>query len=142
MAKKAFDTWTVLDHRPIEKLSENLWSVTGDLPNMSLKRVMVLARLQDGGLLVHNAMALEEEAMQEIRNFGENADLKQAVADLGVEYGLVTDYTAMVVVHDEVFEELGIKRANGSRRALEEAARQLRNDRPADTLQRGLRLAR
>jgi Ca-activated chloride channel family protein len=69
--------------------------------------------------------------MQEIRNFGENADLQQAVADLGVEYGLVTDYTAMVVVHDEVFEELGIERANGSRRALEEAARQLRNGRPA-----------
>jgi hypothetical protein len=35
----------------------------------------------------------------------------------------------MVVVHDEVFEELGIDRSNQARRAVEEAARQLRGDR-------------
>jgi len=77
------------------------------------------------------AYARVEEAMQEMQDFGEDADLRQAVIDLGVEYGLVTDYTAMVVVHDEVFEELGIDRANGARRAIEEAARQLRDGRPA-----------
>jgi len=75
------------------------------------------------------AYARVEEAMQEMHDFGENADLRQAVVDLGIEYGLVTDYTAMVVVHDEVFEELGIDRSNQARRAVEEAARQLRGDR-------------
>ena len=75
------------------------------------------------------AYARVEEAMREMHDFGEDADLRQAVVDLGVEYGLVTDYTAMVVVHDEVFEELGIDRSNQARRAVEEAARQLRGDR-------------
>jgi Ca-activated chloride channel family protein len=77
------------------------------------------------------AYARIEEAMREMQDFGEDADLRQAVVDLGVEYGLVTDYTAMVVVHDEVFEELGIDRSNQARRAVEEAARQLRGDRAA-----------
>jgi Ca-activated chloride channel family protein len=77
------------------------------------------------------AYASIEEAMREMRNFGENADLKQAVTDLGVEYGLVTDYTAMVVVPDQVFDELGIERRNRSRRAIEEAAKQLRATRAA-----------
>ena len=77
------------------------------------------------------AYARVEEALQEINDFGEDADLKQAIVDLGVEYGLVTDYTAMVVVRDEVFDAHGIKRSNKARLALEEAARQQRAQRPA-----------
>jgi Ca-activated chloride channel family protein len=77
------------------------------------------------------AYASVEEALQEIRNFGEDADLQQAVTDLGIEYGLVTDYTAMVVVRDEIFEKHGIKRSNMERLATEEAARQQRAQRPA-----------
>ena len=77
------------------------------------------------------AYASIEEALEEMRNFGENADLKQAVTDLGIEYGVVTDYTAMVVVPDQVFDQLGIERRNRSRRAIEEAAVQLRAQRPA-----------
>jgi len=77
------------------------------------------------------AYARVEEAMQEISDYGEDADLRQAVVDLGVEYGLVTDYTAMVVVADDVFEKLGIDRTNRARRGIEEAARQMRSDRPA-----------
>ena len=77
------------------------------------------------------AYASIEEALWEMQNFGENDDLRQAVTDLGMEYGLVTDYTAMVVVPDEVFEQLGIERRNRSRRAIEEAAEQLRAQRPA-----------
>ena len=77
------------------------------------------------------AYASVEEALQEIDNFGENPDLKQAITDLGVEYGLVTDYTAMVVVRNEVFDEHGIKRNNQVRRAMEDAAAQQRAQRPA-----------
>jgi Ca-activated chloride channel family protein len=72
------------------------------------------------------AYATIEEAMAEMADFGEKADLKQAVTDLGVEYGLVTDYTSMVVVREEVFDQLGIKRSNRDRLAIEEAARQQR----------------
>jgi Ca-activated chloride channel family protein len=68
------------------------------------------------------AYASIQEAMQEMQSFGEDADLKQAVVDVALEYGLVTDYTAMVVVPDEVFDRLGIQRSNRTRRAVEEAA--------------------
>lgn len=77
------------------------------------------------------AYAAIEDAMDEMADFGEKADLKQAVVDLGVEYGLVTDYTAMVVVRDEVFDQRGIKRTNQQRLAVEEAARQQRASQPA-----------
>jgi Ca-activated chloride channel family protein len=76
------------------------------------------------------AYATIEEAVQEISDFGEDADLKQAITDLAVEYGLVTDYTAMVVVRNEVFDAHSIKRSNQARRASEELAQQLRAQRP------------
>lgn len=72
------------------------------------------------------AYATIEEAMAEMENFGEQADLKQAVVDLGVGYGLVTDYTSMVVMRDELFDQRGIQRANRQRIAIEETARQQR----------------
>jgi len=74
-----------------------------------------------------------EEAVTEMETFGEDADLKQAIVDLAVEYGLVTDYTAMIVVPDEVFEQLGIERRNRGRRTIEEAAALQRAQRPAVT---------
>lgn len=62
----------------------------------------------------------------EIEDFGEKPDIKQAIVDLGVEYGLVTDYTSMVVVREEVFDRLGIDRTNSRRLAVENAAQQQR----------------
>ena len=77
------------------------------------------------------AYASIREAQQMISNFGEDADLKQAIVDLAVEYGLVTDYTAMVVVRDEIFDAQGIERGNRDRLAVEDAARKLRATRSA-----------
>ena len=68
------------------------------------------------------AYASIQDMQQEIDNFGEDADLKQAITDLSIEYGLVTDYTSMVVVRDEVFDSLGIKRLNKQRLAKEKQA--------------------
>lgn len=67
---KNHDTWTVLPHGPIEKLTENLWRVEGDLGSPPIKRVMTIAKRDDGGLVVHGPMALEEAAMKEIEAFG------------------------------------------------------------------------
>ena len=72
------------------------------------------------------AYAAIESMTEEMENFGENADLKQAVTDLGVEYGLVTNYTSMLVVKDEIFNKLGIKRNNQNRLAIERDAQQKR----------------
>ncbi len=72
-----------------------------------------------------------EDMIEEINNFGEKADIKQAIVDLGVEYGLVTDYTSMVVMRDEVFTSRNIVRSNKQRLAVEQAAQQQRQARPA-----------
>ena len=69
--------------------------------------------------------------MAEINNFGEDADIKQAVTDLGIEYGLVTDYTSMLVMRDEVFEAQGIKRHNKKRLEKEKQAQQVRSQQTA-----------
>ncbi|HEY9049960.1 MAG TPA: VWA domain-containing protein, partial [Gammaproteobacteria bacterium] len=72
------------------------------------------------------AYASIEDMMEEIHNFGENADIKQAVTDLAIEHGLVTDYTSMIVVRNEVFDALGIKRHNKQRLQKEHQAQQTR----------------
>jgi hypothetical protein len=63
-------SWTVVSHRPFEKLEDNLWRVEGDLPAGNGTRVMTLARMRDGGVLVHNAICLEPELMAELEAFG------------------------------------------------------------------------
>ncbi len=72
------------------------------------------------------AFAAIEDMMEDIHNFGEDADIKQAVTDIGIEYGLVTDYTSMLVVRDEVFDSLGIQRTNKHRLEREHIAQQAR----------------
>jgi hypothetical protein len=72
---KAHAEWQVYPHKPIDKLSENVWRVEGELDDMPLGRVMTLVRRSDGSLLVHNAIALEEEAMKEVEAWGTPRDL-------------------------------------------------------------------
>jgi hypothetical protein len=70
---KAFETWTVLPHEPVQKLTENLWTVRGTMPNGKFTRVMSVIRLASGKLAIHNAIALEEPLMAEMQAFGEPA---------------------------------------------------------------------
>jgi hypothetical protein len=67
---KAFETWTVLRHKPIEKIADNLWMVRGWMPDNRTDRVMTLARRSDGGIVVHNAIALDDEEMKRVEAFG------------------------------------------------------------------------
>lgn len=67
-----------------------------------------------------------EELQNKIDYLGEDADAKQAIVDLAKEYGLVTDYTSMIVVREEVFKQLNIARNNDKRVKTEQAARQQR----------------
>ena len=57
------------------KLEQNLWVIRGRVPGAPLTRWMTLARLADGRLVVHGAMALEEPLMAEIEAFGRPAFL-------------------------------------------------------------------
>src|SRR4051812_37289070 len=67
-----FRTWTVLPHTPIRELGPDLWWVEGRL-NAQNRRVMVLARLGDGRVVMHNAIALDEPSMAKIDAWGEVA---------------------------------------------------------------------
>ena len=71
----ASNGWKVLPHGPIERLADNLWSVTGALRGMSLERVMAVARRSDGKLVIHSAIAMDEDRMRELEALGEPAFL-------------------------------------------------------------------
>ncbi|MDX2089469.1 MAG: hypothetical protein SFX73_16570 [Kofleriaceae bacterium] len=67
---RAYTTWTVLPHKPIEKLSDNLWRVSGTMADGKTQRQMVLARMGDGRVVVHNAIALDDAEMKELEAWG------------------------------------------------------------------------
>lgn len=67
---KAYSTWTVHRHGPIEKLAPNIWRVVGSMPGPPIPRTMVLVRLRDGRIIVHSAIALDEASMKEIEAWG------------------------------------------------------------------------
>jgi len=71
----ADDDWKVLPHEPIEKLSENLWRVVGSIERTVMKRVMTVARLGDGRLVIHSAIALDEPSMRQLEAWGTPAFL-------------------------------------------------------------------
>ena len=72
------------------------------------------------------AYATIENLQSKMDYFGTDQDTEDAIADLATEYGLVTDYTSMIVVRDEVFAAQGIKRSNRDRVATEQVAQQAR----------------
>ena len=72
------------------------------------------------------AYAAIEGLQDQIDYLGEDSDSKQAIVDIAKEYGLVTNYTSMVVVRDEVFQQHNIERRNQQRVQQEHNARQQR----------------
>ncbi len=61
----------ILPHKPIQKLSENLWRVQGDLPHFGMQRVMTIAKRAAGDLVIHSAIKMDEASMREMEAFGE-----------------------------------------------------------------------
>ena len=68
-----------------------------------------------------------EDLQTQLDLFGEDRDIETAIRDIAVEYGLLTDWTSMIVVRDDIFEALGIERRNRDRVADERAAREQRS---------------
>ncbi|KXF82252.1 VIT and vWA domain-containing protein [Enterovibrio coralii] len=52
-----------------------------------------------------------------------DSDIESAIEDIALEYGLLTDYTSLLVVEEDVFTQLGIDRNNKARVELEQNAR-------------------
>lgn len=67
-----------------------------------------------------------EDLQNRLDYFGEDTDIEQAIIDVAVESGLVTDYTSMIVLREERYKELGINRLNRTRVLNEQLARQER----------------
>jgi hypothetical protein len=70
MVAKVSDAWTVLEHGPIERITERLWRVEGAIPGMTLRRVMTVAKRQSGGLVIHSAIALRPAELAELEAWG------------------------------------------------------------------------
>ncbi len=74
-----------------------------------------------------------ENLQSQLDYYGQNGeqdgaakDTEQAITDVAVQYGLVTDYTSMIVVREEVLQQLGINPQNKQRVEKEQQARALR----------------
>jgi Ca-activated chloride channel family protein len=67
-----------------------------------------------------------EDLQNRLDYFGEDADIEQAITDVAVEHGLVTDYTSMIVLREDRYKDLGINRFNRTRVENEQLARQTR----------------
>jgi len=67
---KAHATWTVLPHGPLTEIADGVWNVDGTLVDMPLPRRMVVAKLDDGGLIIHNPIALDESEMEKLDALG------------------------------------------------------------------------
>jgi hypothetical protein len=70
MAAKVSGGWNVLDHGPIERITERLWRVEGAIPGMTLRRVMTVAKRENGGLVIHSAIALRPAELAELETWG------------------------------------------------------------------------
>jgi Ca-activated chloride channel family protein len=67
-----------------------------------------------------------EDLQNRLDYFGKDADIEQAITDVAIENGLVTDYTSMIVLREDRYKELGINRFNWKRVQKEQLARQER----------------
>lgn len=72
------------------------------------------------------AFAKIEELQAKMDYLGADADTRDAIVGVAKEYGLVTDYTSLVVVREDVFKQLNIARTNDARVAKENQARSQR----------------
>jgi Ca-activated chloride channel family protein len=72
------------------------------------------------------AFAKTRELKKQIDDTGKEGELREAIVDLGETYSIVTDYTSMVVVEGQQFEEYQIERKNLSRVERERQARTAR----------------
>jgi Ca-activated chloride channel family protein len=72
------------------------------------------------------AFAKIEELENSLHYFGQDKDTEQAITDIAIEYGLVTNYTSMIIVEEQLFETYGIEQSNKQRVNNEQLAREQR----------------
>jgi len=79
------------------------------------------------------AYAKTQDLQHRIDYLGDDSEYKDAIADIAVANGLVTEHTSMVVMQEEQFAARGIERKNKQRRATETAAQSVRAASPVQS---------
>lgn len=68
--------WLVAPHEPLETIAENVWSIEGVFPERPMiRRRMQIVRRSDGALVFHNAVPVNDEALEQLRAKGRPAVL-------------------------------------------------------------------
>ena len=96
---------------------EKSYEATLDMPDVAsqhpeIERLWAFSRIED--------------EMRQMAVIGTDPDSEQAVTDTALEFGLLTPYTSMVVVREEIFAQEGIARNNQQRLTTEADARNAR----------------
>lgn len=73
------------------------------------------------------AFATVDALQNRIDYLGQDSESREALVDIAVRYGLVTDHTSLIVVREELFEKYQIERNNQQRVTNENDARQQRS---------------
>lgn len=92
-----------------------------DTENPELERLWAFAKIK--------SLQAQQDVM------GETDDTQQGITDIALEHGLVTNYTSLVVVRDEIFAQEQIERKNAHRVEREHQARQQRANAPVTSNQ-------
>jgi len=100
---------------------ERSWTVPIELPKHDerfpeIERLWALERIRD--------------MQKSIRDGESESEYRGAIVDVGTTYSIVSDYTSMLVVREERFEEMGIERKNKKRTETERNARAARATSP------------
>lgn len=76
MAKPKWNTeWKVPPHQPLIRLEDNLMVVEAPLRDVPINRRMTVVRLDDGRLVIHSAIALDDASMARLEAWGTPAFL-------------------------------------------------------------------
>src|SRR5438067_1262627 len=62
--------WIVTPHGPLEKLDDNLWALSSQVPGIKSHRRMTIVRRGDGSLLFYNAIPMDDRTLEELRAWG------------------------------------------------------------------------
>ena len=100
---------------------ERNWTVPIELPARDerfpeIERMWALERIRD--------------MQRSIRDGEPESEYRGAIVEVGTNYSIVSDYTSMIVVREERFEEMGIDRRNKKRTETERHARTQRAQSP------------
>jgi Ca-activated chloride channel family protein len=74
-----------------------------------------------------------ETLQNKLDYYGADADTEQAITDVAKQFGLVTNYTSMLIVREDVFQQLNIDRSNQKRVEKEQKAREQRKQEHAQS---------